>query len=179
VVKQALDPRNVDEFDGCKQSKNIDVFRDYTAGTIFLVYPCGIILAWDEMYRAESVIHVALLLLSVFDYDETSRSHKPRFVGYDRACDLDPCIANLIERGALSDQAAELFKGMKFMVDRFHVGPHTEKCCDINDKNCKFHPDLPVFDAIRKVNTQIAEQTFRWFNQIKANTRVMTMSHFW
>ena len=135
--------------------------------------------AWDEMYRAESVIHVALLILSVFGHDDFARSRKPRFVGYDRACDLDPCIRNMLDRGALPESCASFFAGMEFVVDRFHVTGHKEDCCVITSDNCLYHPDLPKFDAIRETNTEICEQTFRWFNLLKANTRVMEMSHFW
>jgi hypothetical protein len=131
------------------------------------------------MYRAESVIHAALLLLSVFGHDDSTKARKPRFVGYDRACDLAPCIRNLIARQALPPWAAEFFKGMLFVVDRMHVVPHTEACCDINSSDCEYHPDMPKFNAIRETNTQICEQHFRWFNLLKANTRVMCMERFW
>lgn len=178
-LKDALDPKHIDKLSGCKRSENIDAFSDRTAGTIFLCYPCGIVVAWDEMYRAESVVHVALLILSVFGHDDFARSRKPRFVGYDRACDLDPCIRNMLDRGALPQSCATFFEGIEFVVDRFHISGHKEDCCVISSDKCKFHPDLPKFDDIRNANTEICEQTFRWFNLLKANTRVMEMSHFW
>lgn len=178
-LRDVMDPTHIDKLSGCKKSENIDTFSDRTAGTIFLCYRCGIVVGWDEMYRAESVVHVALLILSVFGYDDFARSCKPRFVGYDRACDLDPCIRNMLKRGAIPQHLAKFFEGIEFVVDRFHIGGHKEDCCVMTSGKCKFHPDLPKFDDIRATNMEICEQTFRWHNLFKANTRVMEMTHYW
>ena len=115
----------------------------------------------------------------MFGLSEETKRLKPRFVGYDRSCDLHPCILNMLKRGALPKWAAKFFEGIDFFVDRFHANKHVEDCCTIGKPTCRYHPDLPRFDAIRNVNTAICEQTFRWFNILKANTRNMTMCHFW
>ena len=49
-----------------------------------------------------------------------------KYVAYD-CCDLHPFLRNLEMKGAYL--ASFLLKNIKFLVDRFHVVGHTERCC--------------------------------------------------
>jgi hypothetical protein len=56
----------------------------------YLKRPCGITVAFCEMYRAESIIHAIVFICSIFGFnDATMREAEGGFIGYDRACDLE------------------------------------------------------------------------------------------
>ena len=48
----------------------------------------------------------------------------------------------------------------------------------LDNPECRFHPKLPKFADIAGVNTECAEQTFKWLNKFKLNTRRMTANRF-
>ena len=78
-----------------------------------------------------------------------------KYVAYDRSCDLHPFLRNLEKKGAYL--ASFLLKNVKFLVDRFHVVGHTERCCQpptIDDpgKGC-YHPLNESFTEIRDANS--------------------------
>ena len=70
--------------------------------------------------------------------------------------------------------------GYATLVDRFHVSKHTEKCCIpvANNPLCKYNPDLPEFKEVSGVNTECAEQAFRWLNGLKYSVRQIRYNFF-
>ena len=63
---------------------------------------------------------------------------------------------------------------MTFVVDSFHIRNHVESCCmPADNPNCQYHPTLPKFSEIHGVNTECAEQSFRWLNRFKYSMRNM------
>ena len=93
-----------------------------------------------------------------------------KYVAYDRSCDLHPFYA--IWRF--------LLKNVKFLVDRFHVVGHTERCCQPPvdpEKGC-YHPLNESFAEIRDANTECAEQCFKWLNKYKTIVRNMKQHRY-
>lgn len=154
---------------GCKKSQ-LNKFYDKTAGILSLVRPCGIIINTAEMYTCESPTQAYIFLIMTFargrDIDRI------RYIGYDRACDLHPFLLNLSRQGAYF--ARWLIRHVTFMVDSFHIRNHVESCCmPPENPNCQYHPTLPKFSEIHGVNTECAEQSFRWLNRFKYSMRNM------
>ena len=85
-------------------------------------------------------------------------------------------------KGAYLASFLSLLKNIKFLVDRFHVVGHTERCCQpptIHDpgKGC-YHPLNESFAEIRDANTECAEQCFKWLNKYKTIVRNMKQHRF-
>ena len=160
---------------GCRKAKGVTRFYDRTAGVLSLVRPCGVIVNTSEMYTCESPTQVYLFLVMTFARgNDIDRLH---YLGYDRACDLHPFICNLETKGAFF--ARWLNRRVKFLVDHFHVAKHTEPCCMPPDNPmCKYHPSLPQFSDIQGVNTECAEQSFRWLNKLKHSLKHMKQHRF-
>ena len=157
---------------GCRKPGNISKYYDRTAGIAAIVRPCGIVINWTEMYSHESLTQMYLFL--IFTFDRGKDVERLKYLGYDRACGLHPFIRNLAERDVMF--AKYFLKHVHFLVDRFHVSKHTEKCCIpvANNPDCKYNPDLPEFEEVSGVNTECAEQAFRWLNKLKYSVRQMS-----
>ena len=89
-----------------------------------------------------------------------------KYVGYDRACDLHPFLQNLRKKGNVG--ADILLNHVKFLVDIFHVGKHKELCCmPLDNVECRYHPNLDVFQVIHGTNAESTEQSNRFLNKLK------------
>ena len=65
------------------------------------------------------------------------------------------------------------------MTDNFHVAKHTEPCCMPPENPLfKYHPSLPYMSEIHGVNTECAEQAFRWLNKLKLSSKQMHQHKF-
>jgi hypothetical protein len=160
------------ETQGCKKKKNISLFFETTAGMLALIRPCGIVVNMAEMFTSESCTQVFLFILRTFCHD-LEDIQRLRYLGYDRACGLVPYLRNQARNGSAG--AKLLLENVKFLVDIFHVAKHTEDVCMPPDNpNCKYHPSLPQFDAIRGVNTESCEQGFKRLNHYLELTRKMS-----
>ncbi len=161
--------------DGCKKDCNITRYYDRTAGIAALVRPCGIILNICEMYTCESMTQMYLFLVLTVGHGDLIKRLK--YLGYDRACSLEPFLQNLSKKGTYF--AKYLLRNTKFLVDKFHCEKHTEvTCMPPSNPNCKYHPDLPQFSEIHGCNTECAEQAFRWLNKFKFTMRSMSRYKF-
>ena len=132
--------------DGCRKKCNVNHYLDRTAGIAAIVRPCGIIVNVTEMYTCESMTQMYLFLLGTFGRGKDIQHLK--YLGYDRACGLEPFLQNLAKKGI--SLSKYLLKHTKFLVDRFHVKGHTERCClpPIDNPECRYHPDLAKFSDI-------------------------------
>ena len=175
-IHNDTDLQNSDTNDGCKKPSNITKFYDRTAGIIALLRSCGIVINWTEMYTCESLTQVYLFL--IFTFGRGSDIKRLRYLGYDRGCSLHPFLVNLSIKNIMF--AKYFLEHVRFLVDRFHVSKHTEKCCMPLHGNplCKYHPDLEEFKDIDDVNTECAEQAFRWLNKLKYSVRQMSRYRF-
>ena len=101
-----------------------------------------------------------------------------KYLGYDRACGLQPFLQNITKKQV--PFTAYLLEHVKFLMDRFHIKGHTEKCCMPLENNpaCYYHPDLANFKEICTANTECAEQAFRWLNKVKYTVRQMSRYKF-
>ena len=168
-------PRNDDAacMNGCKDAKKVTKFTNSTAGILALVKPCGIIGSITEMFTCESSSQVFSFLL------RTLHEHpRIRYIGYDRACELEPFLQNLKKKG--NPGAELLLQQVEFLVDIFHVIRHVNpKCMPLeNNDQCQFHPGLQKFAEIHGVNTESAEQVFSWLGKLKQNVRHMSKNKF-
>ena len=127
------------------------------------------------MYTCESPTQVYLFLIMTFGRgQDIDRLH---YLGYDRACDLHPYLCNLERKGAYF--AKWLNRRVQFLVDSFHVAQHTESCCVPQDNlDCRYHPKLQRFSEIHGINTECAEQSFRWLNRLKLSMKQMQQHKF-
>ena len=86
-------------------------------------------------------------------------------------------LCNLERKGTYF--AKWLNRRVKFLVDDFHVAQHTESCCMPPDNlDCKYHPKLQRFSEIHGVNTECAEESFRWLNWLKLSMKQMQQHKF-
>ena len=154
---------------GCKKDSNVNKYENRTAGMFYIMRPCGIRISHAEMYTAESISATFLQLIDTFS-DDPSPENLSGIV-YDRACDLHRFISRLDREGS---QSAKMYSKLSYIVDVFHAEKHSEPCCDLNNELCLYHPDLPQFADVRKMNMEIAEQTFHIINPLKHITRNMT-----
>ncbi len=161
---------------GCKKAGNVNRFYDRTAGLFAVVRPCGVIVNFTEMFTCESATQAYIFLYTTFGrnmYD----LERLRYLGYDRACGLHPFLKNLEARGSLG--AKILLSKVKFLVDLFHCNKHTELCCmPPENPLCQYHPHLSAFTEIHGVNTECAEQAFKWLGRFKFHTRKMTRHRY-
>lgn len=158
---------------GCKKPSQIDRFYDRTAGILAMVKPCGMIVNWCEMFTCESASQVFTFILRTVTIQG---GEQIKYLGYDRACELVPFLRNLQRN---KNKGAELLlSAITFLVDLFHVSGHTTPSCQLMDPRCEFHPKLPRFNEIDNVNTQCAEQTFKWLDSYKFHVRRMTANKY-
>ena len=47
-----------------------------------------------------------------------------------------------------------------------------------DNPECKYHPKLPRFSEIDGVNTECAEQSFKWLNRLKLSMKRMQQHNF-
>ena len=155
--------------EGCKVETSLNKYSERTAGMFYVVRSCGIRLSNFEMFTSESLSMVFTSLIDLFGVSPSENDIK--YVVYDRACDLSPYIERLAKEG---NSIAENFKFLHYIVDIFHCEKHISPKCVIGSAECKFHPDLPEFSHIRKMNMEICEQTNHILNTYKHITRNMT-----
>lgn len=182
IKSKAADEVTLPDYDdeslltACKKKANVNRFYDRTAGIMALVRPCGIIVNFAEMYTCESPTQCYVFLYTTFgrNLDDLARL---KYLGYDRTCDLHPFLKNLAKKGSLG--AKILLDNVKFMVDLWHCNKHKEATCmPPNNPKCLYHPHLPSFAEIRGVNTECAEQAFKWLGKFKFMSRRMTRPRF-
>ena len=135
----------------------------------YVVRSCGVRLSHYEMFSAESLSAVFMYLVDIFS--ESPNKEDISGVVYNRSCELHPYPTHLSNE---SNNVAQRFSNLKFIVDIFHCEKHTKAKCVIGNPECKYHPDLPEFITERNMNMEICEQTFHLLNPLKHITRNMT-----
>ena len=123
------------------------------------------------MFTSESLTQVFLFVLRTLT-KTPEQFLRLRYLGYDRACALEPFLKNQKNGSA---GAKLLLEHVKFLVDIFHVAKHTEEACmPPTNANCWYHPHLKRFEEIHGVNTESCEQGFKRLNIYFNLTRKMT-----
>ncbi|KAH9818971.1 hypothetical protein DFH28DRAFT_1147882 [Melampsora americana] len=121
-----------------------------THNDLLFVGTCGITLARDTMYRAESVVLVRETLERKFPV-------LPPIQFFDNSCTFDKCLRKDLP-------AAKRFSGTIRPVDPFHMRTHSEKdaqCRKFNDP--KRWPFLKKPDGNWRFNGSAAEITNAWY----------------
>ncbi|XP_066929429.1 uncharacterized protein [Clytia hemisphaerica] len=154
--------------EGCKKEENCNKYETRTAGMLYVFRSCGIRLSHFEMYTAESLSMVFTGLIDIF---QGNLNGNLKGIVYDRSCDLHPYVCRLAREGNVF---AKEIEELMFIVDVFHAEKHTQSKCVLSSDDCKYHPDLPKFKDVRKMNTEVCEQTFHVLNCYKNITRNMT-----
>ncbi len=150
---------------GCKKSANVTRFYDRTAGILAIVRHCGIIANFTEMFTCESATQAYVFLYTTFGRSLKDLSQL-KFLGYDRTCYLHPFLKNLKKKGSIG-------------ADILLSNKHTEATCmPPENPKCKYHPNLDRFKDIAGVNTECAEQAFKWLGRFKFIARKMTRHRF-
>ena len=171
---QLPDNDDVTLFTGCKNAHNVQQFYNRTAGILAVVRPCGIVVNFAEMFTCESPTQAYIFLYTTFGRSMEDLT-RLRYLGYDRTCDLHPFLRSLARKG--SQGAQILLDNVRMMVDLWHCQKHKELTCMPPDNSqCKYHPHLPHFSEVHGVNTECAEQAFKWLGKFKHNCRKMTRS---
>ena len=137
-------------------------FCKTSAGIMVGAYPCGTIPLFDELYGVESVSQVYGILT---DWIGETKPEHLSYILYDDACHLAP-YGKEKSRASYSS-ATKTLSDLKFYVDKFHFKGHVSKTCheNYNPYSCK---------DLAKVNSQVCEQTFNFFNKF---TQVKGMNH--
>ena len=148
-------PETFTSSEGCKEDKNVDRFYSRTAGMFYAFRPCRIRISHWEIYTAESLSNVFLFLLDLFG--EIPKPELISGIAYDRACDLHLFFKRLSSEG---NATATKYKKITHIVDIFHCEKHTQAKCSLESPYCKYHPHLPAFRHLLKMNTEITEQSF-------------------
>ena len=172
ATEKTLLPEDTIPLHSCKKKENISLFFETTSGMLALVRPCGIVVSMTEMFTSESLTQVFLFILRTFT-KTPEQFLRLRYLGYDRACALEPFLKNQKKNGSAG--AKLLLEHVKFLVDIFHVAKHTEEACmPPTNPNCWYHPRLNRFEEIHGANTESCEQGFKRLNIYFNLTRKMT-----
>ncbi|CAG2216851.1 unnamed protein product [Mytilus edulis] len=162
-----------EEVKSCKDKSKLNKFYKTTAGMLFVIRPCGVIVGFAEMYSHESLTQVFLLLRKMFFMNDSCKK-RIKYLGYDRCCELKPFLRRLVKENVAGSE--EMLNDVQFLVDIFHVLKHTKPSCMPLNNNplCEFHPKLDKFSEIHGCNTESCEQAFKKLNRFKYSTRHMT-----
>jgi len=136
-------------------------------GLILLVSNCGITVSFREIFGAESLTQVAMLMMDTLDIFQGNESiyyifviiklkydilldKQPDYIIYDDACHLRRFIQNDKNYNKTTPRL-ENFRKKHFVVDKLHIQGHTEVWCH---KNCAPH----LFPDLDDINTIVCEQ---------------------
>jgi hypothetical protein len=150
-----------------KENQKSEVFTN--AGVFVTILNCGIIVSITNLFGAESLSQVYMHVSGLYrDHGDTL----PSDFGYDDGCHLRK-FSDL--RKELNSRARSFWKrvGQFIFVDRFHWKNHkgTHKYCT---DNCNPENNRRIDGA----NTEICEQSFRWFSRHKYSVNHMTPARF-
>ncbi len=160
---------------GCRDASNVQLFYNTTAGFLFIVRPCGIIVSFCPLWTCESLSQAMYLIHSTFEHDPGS----VKFIGYDRGCQLEPYLRN-VAAGKTRTPRVDSVKSAKdvlswadIFVDRMHIKGHVNPLCQMQSGVCRYHPDLPRFATISGAGTEMQEVVSKFFNKYKGVIRNM------
>ncbi|CAF1296500.1 unnamed protein product [Didymodactylos carnosus] len=166
IKKEALSKTQIDNEIIEKSYNPCNVYRDEmqetkrtSFGFLATFLSCGVIVGFDESYRAEGMRRVIRHLICIL-----GRGKLPPAMLYDTACTLRLFIDKWFNTEYLSNtENAEFLKTMSLAIDRFHQPNHTRKMCR-NEMNCDHQTHNGLF---KNVDTQICERMFSYFTNFK------------
>lgn len=144
---------------------------NHTCGVLAFILNCGIIVSLHALPGVESLTQVYVHTLNLYD---AHRDVLPNRLAYDNGCNLRKFAENETRRGR--SEIAKWFwnnVGMHIVVDRLHFRNH-KKSHAYCQKNC--NPDSKP--ELVGVNTEICEQSFKWFNRHSTSANQMSPARF-
>jgi len=150
-----------------KENQTSQVFTN--AGIFVTIMNCGIILSIVNLVGAESLSQVYMHISSLYhDHGDVL----PGDFGYDDGCHLRR-FAELRQDLNARAKAFWLRVGQFIFVDRFHWKNHKN-----THVYCTEHCNPDKNRRIDGANTEICEQSFRWFSRHKYSVNHMTPARF-
>lgn len=137
----------------------VDIEKKISQGIIYTLSPCGIVVGFDELYRAESCYMVLWHLFKIIRLVENYQHYLPRIIIYDNACSLFLYFWSRygefdVYRRILRTPASNFVSKCLFFIDRFHQPNHKRPMCQ-KERNINY---VLNDDVTRNINTEVAEQ---------------------
>ena len=140
-----------------------------TAGIFVTFFNCGRILSISSLHGSESLSEVYMHVVSFF---ENHGERLPNEFGYDDGCHLRR-FSEI--RKDVTEKASPFWEriGKRIYVDRFHFKKHKR-----TNGYCQEHCNPKDNESIVNANTEICEQSFRWFARHKYSLNHMSPARF-
>jgi len=119
----------------------------------FYLVPCGVCVAWDILYHAESSTQVAVGFL-----EKVACKRDVKVLIEDNGCNLRRFFEKRPE--LLASVGKVLGDGFEIVVDKFHFGSH-------DAEYCRKHCDPYKMPEVDLINTEACEQFFSWLGNIR------------
>jgi len=138
----------------------VDLEKRTSQGIIYTLSPCGIIVGFDEIYRAESCFIALRHLFKIIGIvDNQYHQYLPKLIIYDNACSLYIYFRNRYgksdrNRRIIQTPASEFISECSFFIDRFHQPNHRRPMCQ-KERNLDY---IYANSAAKNINTEVAEQ---------------------
>jgi hypothetical protein len=142
----------------------------FTAGIFVGIMNCGTIISISPLVGSESLSQGFMHIVDLFDQ---FGEHLPQELAYDDGCHM----RRFSELRKDSTPKAKTFwnkVGCRIVVDRFHFRSHKDSH-EYCKQNCDPSKNLNIVGA----NTEICEQSFRWFARHKYSLNYMSPAQFW
>ena len=123
-------------------------------------YNCGIIAAFREIYRSESVVQTTNFLNGIHKHTKRLTN----IIIYDRGCDMKRMVQKFFP-------ANHVLSSMDYVIDKFHFSNHKENYCKVN---CN-----PNDKELEGVNTEVCEQINFWISRFKHNVKHMNCDRYY
>ena len=123
-------------------------------------YNCGIIAAFREIYRSESVVQTTNFLNDI----PKNSKRLTNIIIYDRGCDMKRMVKKTFP-------ADHVLSSMDNVIDKFHFFNHTEAYCK---ENCN-----PNERELEGVNTEVCEQINFWISRFKHIVKHMNCDRYY
>mmetsp|Transcript_29529 Transcript_29529/g.60372 ORF Transcript_29529/g.60372 Transcript_29529/m.60372 type:complete len:772 (+) Transcript_29529:124-2439(+) len=140
-----------------------------SAGILATILNCGIIVSITSLYGAESLSQVYMHLVDLY---EVHGDYLPNNLAYDDGCHLRRFVEL---RKDLFDMAKRFWDKVacRIVVDRFHWKNHVK-----GHEYCQEHCNPYENKDIEGANSEICEQSFRWFARHKYSVNHMSPARF-
>ncbi|CAF1348165.1 unnamed protein product [Didymodactylos carnosus] len=157
MCKNSNDDESKGIFSGCNV-RRIDRFvgktRKTSSGIIYTYSPCGIVLAFDELFRSEQVFICLWHWFKLLDcvqqfYDGTLIS---KCFIYDNACSVYLYLHKNYGKLIKKTNASQFVFESELFIDKLHQKNHRRNMCE-NERNIRKHPKYA------HLNTVVCEQT--------------------
>ena len=141
----------------------------FSAGIFVGIMNCGTILSISPLVGSESLSQGYMHIVDLFDQ---FGDYLPKEVAYDDGCHLRR-FAELRQDCTPKAKIFWMKVGCRIVVDRFHFRNHKD-----THAYCKEHCDPSKNLNIEGANSEICEQSFRWFSRHKYSLNYMSPARF-